>query len=97
MTDANEARQEGIPLDEVRALLAEKDRIVAELLDRAANLAVEVTRRDKRLAVQEQILNQKDAEIASLKEKIAAAGLPGLPKKAAAPARPPQAAPGGGH
>ncbi len=81
MNDATEAPQVAIPLDEVRTLLAEKDRIVAELSDRAANLAVEVARRDKRLAVQEQILNQKDAEIARLKEKAAAAALPGLPKK----------------
>lgn len=75
MTDANEARQQGIPLEEVRTLLAEKDRIVAELSDRAANLAVEVTRRDKRLAVQEQILAEKEARIAELEAVISKTSL----------------------
>lgn len=86
MTDTTDAPQATIPLDEVRALLAEKDRAIAELSDRAANLAVEVVRRDKQIAGFQQILADKDAEIAALKATTAAASRPAAPGKARPPA-----------
>lgn len=75
MPDENKAMQEVVPLDEVRVILGEKDRTIAELSDRAANLAVEVARRAKRLAAQEQILAEKEARIAELEAVISKTSL----------------------
>lgn len=88
MTDENKAMQEVVPLDEVRVILGEKDRTIAELSDRAANLAVEVVRRDKQIAGFQQILADKDAEIAALKATTAAASRPAAPAAGSLPGLP---------